>query len=497
MRRVYYNGTIITMEEDIYADYVVTENGIIKETGRGSAPEADEYVDLKGNTLMPSFIDPHSHMTSVAYSFLRVQLDEITSIKEIKEKIEKFIVSGNKQNQWVVAMGYDNNILEEKRHITHKDLDEISGGCAIIVEHKSGHSGVFNMEAQKRLGITSSVNGLMEETPYLEKLKEIPLEEGQALMDAYKKAQDKYFSYGITTAQEGYGLGMLLPLYKGLMEAGILKIDLVAYPDFDSIEKWYSAFPKSRDKYDRSFKIGGLKIMLDGSPQGKTAWISGTYTDGTCGYPALSDEEVNKAVSWAAENNVQVISHCNGNMACEQFIDAVGRYRNNRAVIIHAQLLRKDQLDKVKEYEMIPSFFVAHTFHWGDTHIKNFGLERAKTISPANSALKKGILFTFHQDAPVIEQDMFETVWCAVKRQTKDGVILGEDERISVLEALKAVTVNAAYQYFEEGTKGVIKEGAKENLIVVDKDPLKAEIDDIKNIKILKTIKDGNTVYSA
>ena len=119
-------------------------------------------------------------------------------------------------------MGYDNNILEEKRHITHKDLDEIQGGCAIVVEHKSGHSGVFNTEAMKRLGITSAVNGLMEETPYLEKLREIPFEEGQALMDAYKKAQDKYFFYGITTAQEGYGLGMLLPLYKGLMEAGIL-----------------------------------------------------------------------------------------------------------------------------------------------------------------------------------------------------------------------------------------------------------------------------------
>ena len=163
----------------------------------------------------------------------------------------------------------------------------------------------------------------------------------------------------------------------------------------------------------------------------------------------MQDVYKRQAVSWAAENNVQVISHCNGDMACDQFIDAVGRCKNKRAVIIHAQLLRKDQLDKVKEYEMIPSFFVAHTFHWGDTHIKNFGLERAKTISPANSALKKGILFTFHQDAPVIEQDMFETVWCAAKRQTKDGVILGEDERISVLQALKAVTVNAAYQYFE------------------------------------------------
>lgn len=496
MKRVYFNGTIITMENDIYADYIVTEDGIIKEIGKGEVPEADEYVDLEGNTLMPSFIDAHSHMTSVAYSFLRVQLEEITSIEEIKSRIENFIMSQNKQNQWIVAMGYDNNILDEKRHITDKELDEISGNCAIIVEHKSGHSGIFNTEAQRRLNITASKDGLLEEGIYLEKLKKVPMEEGQGLIDAYKKAQDKYFSYGITTAQEGYGFGLILPLYKALIDSGVLKIDLVAYPDFDSIEKWYSAFPKSKDKYDRNFKVGGLKIMLDGSPQGKTAWISGKYTDGTNGYPAMKDEDVDKAVRWAAENNIQVISHCNGDMACQQFIDSVGKFGNKRPVIIHAQLLRKDQLEKVKEYNMIPSFFVAHVLHWGDTHINNFGLDRANRISPANSALEKDIQFTFHQDAPVIEQDMFETVWCAVKRQTRSGAILGEDERISILEALKAVTVNAAYQYFEEDTKGSIKEGAKENFIIVDKNPLEADIDDIRNIKILKTIKEGNIVYS-
>lgn len=193
MRRVYHNGTIITMEDEMYADHLLTEDGIIKEAGRGEMPKADEYVDLEGKTLMPSFIDPHSHMSSVAYSFLRVQLDEITSIGEIKEKIKRFIVDGGRQNQWITAMGYDNNILEDNRHITDKDLDDIPGGCAIVVEHKSGHSGVFNTEAQKRLGITGSKDGLLEEGPYLDRLKEVPMESGRKLLEAYKKAQEKYF----------------------------------------------------------------------------------------------------------------------------------------------------------------------------------------------------------------------------------------------------------------------------------------------------------------
>lgn len=500
MRRAYFNGKIMTMENENYAGYLLTEDGVILEAGVGEPPEADEYEDLQGNVLMPAFIDAHSHFTSVAYSFLRVQMDGISSAEEILDKTEKFIISENKQGQWVVAMGYDNNLLEGKRHITDRELDELSqkyGNCAIVLEHKSGHSGVFNGEAQRRLGITSSRNGFLEETEYLEKLGQIPLEDGRKLTEAYKKAQDKYFSMGITTAQEGYAMGLILPLYKSLMASGELKLAVNAYPDFDSIEKWYSAFPKSRGDYYKNLKIGGLKIMLDGSPQLKTAWISGKYTDGTCGYPAMEDEAVERAVKWAAENDVQVIAHCNGDMACGQFIKAVGKYGNKRAVMIHAQLLRRDQLELVRKFGIIPSFFVAHVWHWGDIHAENLGFERACGISPAASALKEGISFTFHQDAPVIEPDMFETIWCAAKRETKNGKILGEDERISVFEALKAVTVNAAYQYFEENKKGRLNKGMAEDLIIVDKDPLEIPVDDIRNIRVLKTIKDGITVYEA
>jgi len=204
---------------------------------------------------------------------------------------------------------------------------------------------------------------------------------------------------------------------------------------------------------------------------------------------------VAEALGWAKERNIQVIAHCNGDMACGQFIEGVERIGNRRAVIIHAQLIRENQLDKVKEYGMIPSFFVGHIYHWGDVHIENLGLGRAEKISPLKSALDRDILFTLHQDSPVTEPDMFETIWCAVTRQTKNGITLGKSERIDRLSALRAVTYNAACQYGEEDFKGSIRVGAAADLIITDDDPLKAE--NIRKIRVLETIKRGKTVYKA
>ena len=118
-------------------------------------------------------------------------------------------------------------------------------------------------------------------------------------------------------------------------------------------------------------------------------------------------------------------------------------------------------------------------------------------ISPTHTALEKGVLFTFHQDAPVVPPDMWHTVWCAVCRQSKGGVIMGEGERIPVLEALKAVTINGAYQYFEEKTKGSLEEGKWADLMIVDQDPLKVDPMELKDIKVLSTIKEGFTLWQA
>ena len=163
--------------------------------------------------------------------------------------------------------------------------------------------------------------------------------------------------------------------------------------------------------------------------------------------------------------------------------------------MIHAQTVREDQLDKMNEINMIPSFFIAHTYYWGDVHIKNLGKERAYKISPAKSALDKNIPYTFHQDTPVILPNMLETVWCAVNRITKDGIVLGDFEKITPLDALKGVTINAAMQYFEDDKKGSLKPGKLADLIILDKNPLKVNPLKIKDIAVLETIKEGKTLY--
>ena len=328
------------------------------------------------------------------------------------------------------------------------------------------------------------------------------------LLEACKKAQDEYFKYGITTVQEGMFLEELIPIYKEMIKEEILKIDVATYMDIKSKEKIEKEFPDNIKKYYNNMKIQGYKIFLDGSPQLRTAWMKTPYKtyninnknndNKNFGISTMKDEEVEKAVKLAVDENMQILAHCNGDMAARQFINVIKKQKNVskiRPVMIHAQLLGIEDLKEVKQYGIIPSFFVAHTYYWGDTHIKNFGLDRASKISPAKSTLKNNILFTFHQDSPVIEPNMFETIWCAVKRKTKKGILLGKDERISVLEAIKAVTINAAYQYFEENTKGSIKEGKFADLIIVDKNPLRVKIDEIKDIKILETIKKGVVNY--
>ena len=214
------------------------------------------------------------------------------------------------------------------------------------------------------------------------------------------------------------------------------------------------------------------------------------------------DEELKQYLELALKDNMQILVHCNGDAACQQYIDQFELAKQEtqssndiRPVIVHAQLLDRDQLDNVKKLGMIPSFFVAHVYHWGDIHIKNYGMERASRISLAKSAQDKGIIYTFHQDSPVIEPNMLETIWCAVNRITKNGVLLGDDERISPLDALKAVTKNAAYQYFEEDIKGTLKEGKLADLVILDKNILKVDPMKINDIQVVETIKEGETIF--
>lgn len=526
MKKLYINGDIITMEEDIlYTNAVLTENGKIVKIGDNALKHINDkdidIFDLNGKTLLPAFIDAHSHFSAVANSFLQVPLDECSSIEEMKERIEKFIIQNNvKKGQWIIANGYDHNEMREKRHPNKNELDKFTSDYPLIIQHKSGHMGVLNSNGLNKLGIDENtknidggviekingkLTGYLEENSYLYYLKQIPMPDINSLLNACKKAQDKYASYGITTVQEGMMIDLLLPLYEYLCKSSALYLDVVGYVGIDYIKDYLEKFELNKKIYNNNFKIDGIKIFLDGSPQGKTAWLRSPYKDEKdyCGYPTMKDNDVYNSIKYAYENGMQIIAHCNGDRACEQYLTQTKRLENKncdiksiRPVMIHAQLLGIDQIDTLKECGIIPSFFVAHTYHWGDIHIKNLGFDRARSISPVKSSIDKGVKeYTFHQDAPVIEPDMIETIWCAVNRKTKSGVILGEEECVDVLSALKAVTINSAYQYFEESSKGSIKEGKNADFVILSDNPLKYNIEKLRDIKVIYTIKSDKIIY--
>ena len=527
MKTLYYGGPIHAMETDGTVEALLAENGVIAAAGslerlRSWAGDAAE-IDLEGRALLPAFIDAHSHFSGAAHALLQAPLDEAVCFDDIADALARFIAAGHiPKGQWVVGKGYDQNALAERQHPPRAVLDRVSADHPIMLVHQSGHMGVFNTLALDLLGVTADtpapaggaigkaggeLTGYMEENAFLHYQEKIPMPDMDDLMDAYRRVQRMYASYGVTTVQEGMMPESLIPLYRMLLERGLLELDVVGYPAVDALDAVCAAFPEAVRRYHGHFKVGGCKLFLDGSPQGRTAWMRTPYqgvADGYCGYGTMTDDAVRSALLAAYRSGMQPLAHCNGDAAAAQYLAAVAAierehpdFRDLRPVMIHAQLLDIDQMDETARLGVIPSFFIAHVYQWGDTHIKNFGLERASRISAAKAALDRDIPFTFHQDTPVLPPDMLGTVWCAVNRQTKSGVTLGAEQCIPVEAALRAVTANTAHQYFEEARRGTLRPGKAADLVLLDADPLAVSPEKLRDIRVLETVKAGETVWRA
>lgn len=527
---IYFNGTILSMNEnnDVY-EAICIEDGKIKAVGSYKELVEKEGVDAKqvdlgGNTMMPGFIDAHSHLTSYAQTLRLVNLTGCRSFDDMKQAIKKHIEKNTlPAGEWVTGFNYDHEVFKEKQHPTKDILDEISTTHQIVLSHISGHMGAMNSLALKEIGITSESvnpeggvicrvagsnepNGVLLENAYIRNVFRVPVPTIEKLSELVVKAQNDYLSYGITTCQDGFTRKEEFKLLEYTVNSGKLLMDVVSYVDIKGNREIYS---QNKDKYANGYvnhyKIGGYKVFLDGSPQGRTAWMETPYLGGeeTYGISTTTNEEIYEFAGIALEDNAQLLAHCNGDAAANQLITAYEKaltdrgqaFTDTKPVMVHAQLVRADQLDRMKKIGMMPSFFTAHTFYWGDIHIKNFGFERASKISPSKTALDKGILFTYHQDTPVINPNMIETVWCAVNRISKEGVLLGEEERIPTLEALKAVTINCAKQYFEEDIKGSLEVGKLADMVILDENPLAVDKMKIRDIKVLETIKEGKVLY--
>jgi len=539
---IYMNGDIITINDSQpTADAIAIKEGKILAVGTNDNVQkhkssATRIVDLEGNTLLPGFIDAHGHVFNTGLQALAGNLlarpdGAVNDIAELQHTLrdwaEKYPGRVDRTG-WIIGFGYDDAQMKYQRHPTRDDLDAVSRTTPVMAIHQSGHLAAINSKGLEVAGITSATkdpaggvyrrregssepDGVLEEMGFFKLvftvLGTLGTDDNKALL---KAGLESYARYGFTTAQEGRATIEAIETEATAASEGKLKIDVVAYADIQGAANAIRP-PNHAKQYTQHFRIGGAKLNLDGSPQGKTAWLTEPYhapPEGQAadyrGYAAVSDEEAIALVEKAFSNDWQLLTHCNGDAAADQFIMAIRaateKYgkADRRPVMIHSQTVREDQLDAMKELGIIPSFFGMHTYYWGDWHRDSvLGPERAARISPAASALKRGMIYTQHHDAPVALPNSIMILSSQVNRTTRSGKVLGPEQRVSVMDALKSITINAAYQYFEEETKGSLEPGKLADFVILDKNPLKVDPMSINDIKVIETIKEGQTIYMA
>lgn len=533
---LYYGGDILTMDGDTpqYAEAVVEKDGKIAFVG--SKAEAQKkfanarMIDLKGNTMLPGFLDPHSHFMSAIRMVNQVNVaappvGTATNIPQIIEKLKAFVEEKHiPEDGWVIGWGYDQDLLDEKRHITKVDLDKAFPKRKVLIIHVSMHGAVLNSQALKWAGVDANTKtpdggviarmpnsnepaGLLMETAYIPVFAKLPQPSEAEMLDLMKPAQMMYTSNGYTQAFEGFSHTSDVDF---LMKAAAQDrnfIDILALPAFTEMDKWFNNPKYPFGVYNKKLKLQACKITLDGSPQGKTALVSHPYHGGGPsgqkewkGESSITQEQLDAITKKLFDAKIPMHIHTNGDGAIDMMIKTVkkagisAKY-DRRTVIVHSQFQRPEHLPEYVKLGLTPSYFSLHTYYWGDVHIKNIGKEAAFFISPIKAATEQGIVYSNHTDFNVTPLDPFWVLWSAMARESRAGVIIGPDQRVDAYTALQGLTTGPAWQVFEENRKGKIKEGMLADFVVIKHNPLKQKVSEIKDNEVLATIKEGKVVY--
>ena len=532
---IFFGDNIITMDNSKVTAVAVRGDRIVATGDQAEIiqlqDDSTRLVEVGARALLPGFIDAHGHFGAVATSSALLDLSSppvgaVETIDDIVTAIQNWIENNDvPDGQLIYGFGYDDSLLAEQRHPNRDDLDRASTSHPIVIRHVSGHLNAANSMALAQSRITAESQspqggvirlrsdsdepiGVMEETamgllPGYGAL--ISEEQGWQLR---RDAAEIYSSYGITTIQDSNVSVAYVNALKARAREEAFPVDIVAYIMGNPLSDIELGQVSQDAEYVGGVRIGGVKFILDGSPQGRTAWMSQPYNEGPPGvdadyvaYPSYDPEAYQARVDNLLERHVPVLAHANGDQAIERMIDGIAdavegeAIPDHRSVIIHAQLIRADQLDRVKELGIIPSYYSAHPFFWGDWHRLSFGDERAGFISPVRATINRDIPFTVHNDSPIVPPDMMRLVSITVNRQTRSGYILGPEQRATVMEALYAITQGAAYQYFEEDEKGSITSGKRADLVILETNPLAVDPAQLADVKIAETFARGVSVY--
>ena len=540
--RIWSGGPIITLNDTaMRAEAIAEKGGRIVAVGKRDevmklrGPDT-KMLDLGGKALVPGFVDAHGHMfmgglQALAANMLAPPDGNVTDIASLQQTLRDWMEKNAetvRRYGLVMGFGYDHSQLKELRHPTREDLDKVSTEYPIFLIHQSSHLGAANSKALEMTGVTAASpnppggvirrkpggqepDGVLEETAMFPVAFKLLTRIGADGAKVLAKAGSELWSrYGYTTAQEGRAIPATAEIIKAVGREGGYKIDVVVYPDV-LVDRDYIKKNVSRDYVSR-VRIPGAKVTIDGTPQGFTAWRDrpyhkpvGDYPKGYAGYAAATEKEIKSAVDWAFRNNIQIITHANGEKASDLLIASVreaarvhGNGGDRRPVLIHGQFMREDQIDAYRRLKVFPSLFPMHTFYWGDWHRDHtVGPELAENISPTGWALKRGMMFSSHHDAPVAFPDSMRVLSATVTRRTRSGDILGPNQRVDVITALKAMTIWPAHSLFEEKSKGTLEVGKLADMVMLSADPTAVNPETLSSLKVAETIKEGVSVYAA
>ncbi|WP_212004906.1 amidohydrolase [Chitinophaga sp. HK235] len=557
-------GIVRTMEEDVNpvakpSECVVITGDQISFVGSFQDAQNNYYqegkteiIDCSNNLVIPGFMDAHAHIGIASLASPLADLSgppygHVTSIPILQDSMKAYIARNYPphSNTMVIGNNYDDSQLEGHAQPTKEDLDKIDPDHPIYVAHISGHMGVANSKFLQILNFNDNtpdtvkggiliknkgkLTGLLLENVHLYALSVAlslatppgltPEQKYQTQLALLKEQEKLWFKYGITTMCEGRANPELIALIRRANQEDKLTGDYIVLPDYDSNAD-LDQFKDNYNKYDKHFKIGAIKLTLDGSPQGKSAFLSEPYKTPMIGqdsatyhgHPNYNYQTALANVRRVEQAGMPVHIHINGDSAIDMALsifETLKKEKNAQGeplikqqtpnVLIHCQTSRKDQLQKMKNLQpyVMQSFFPTHVYVWGDWYVQNvLGNPRAQYISPLKDADDLLLDFTIHTDAPITPPDLLAGVYGAVNRITQTGNPLGQDQRIRVYRALRAITKDVARQWGEQTTKGKLAIGYKADIIVLDNDIINADPKKIKDAKVLYTFKDGKPVFA-
>jgi predicted amidohydrolase YtcJ len=533
---LYHGGPVITIDDDNQiAEAVLVTNGTIISVGsyadlKNSAPPSTCEIDLQGKTMIPGFIDPHGHFPeSGLLALYRVDvsgapLGNCNTMDELLSRLSKK-AGETPAGEWVIAALFEQSGIQENRYPTRAELDSVSTDHIIVVVHISGHGCVTNSAGlgyakldknspdpkggrYGRDPLTGELNGELDGMGALSAIGDLDEQlSSERFKSGFRAAASEYLSRGVTLAQNAWVSENLLRFFAEVANDDDPEIDVMLLP---------AAYLEPRltnGEFDIHFPEnsrimrGPRKLFADGSFHLQTAVLTTPYQKplngdpNHCGKLAITREGMIKHVGAIHNAGYQTHIHVNGDATADLMLDVLEQVlkanprEDHRHTFIHCQTIRDDQLDRMKQLGITPSFFPAHLYYWGEMHCEvTVGPERATRLSPSGSAARRGIRFTIHNDATVTPTLPLHLIWCAVNRITAGGIKLGEDQCITPMQALRAHTLDAAWQVFLDHERGSIEAGKRADFAILSANPLD-DAEKIRDITVEQTIVKGEIVF--